>query len=293
MGGYPTTSSSVVNPSNGGIVVPSIGTGVTGQGSEIYPPAPNSILPSNDGTSSLGVFPPTATANSGAVNPPSASESRINVEPKFPAAPSLESEKKNDPAATEAPSLPLEGESKKESAIEEKSSLNGASNRLQNVVRQPSGDLRDMSSRSIDRVGDSKSLSDSEPVTSGSRPIQNTVPTQDNSSRSGGRDSLVPELKPIPLPEGFDSEPKWNPGLLNSSDKTASSNTGNLNVPKLTRRELQDVRESDSVVWAGYRDRNVASTSSSSPTVNAGRSTAPPASKTRYDDSGWKTSRGK
>lgn len=292
-GGYAGSVSNSLNPSNGAIVVPSIGTGVTGQGSEIYPSAPSSILPSNDGTSNLGVFPPTATPNLGTVNQPSSSESRINIEPKFPAAPSLESEKKDDPAASETPSLPLEDGSKKESATEEKSSLNGASNRLQNVVRQPSGDLRDMSSRSIDRVGDSKSLSTSEPVISGRRPIQNTAPAQDDSSRSGGRDSLVPELKPIPLPEGFDSEPKWNPGLLNSSDKTASSNKGNLNVSKLTRRESQDVRDSDSVVWAGYRDRNVASTIPPSPNVSAGRSTAPPASKSRYDDSGWKTSRGK
>jgi hypothetical protein len=205
----------------------------------------------------------------------------------------LENDKKNDPAASETPSLPLEGESKKESATEEKSSLNGASNRLQNVVRQPSGDLRDMSSRSIDRVGDSKSLNESEPITSGSRPIQNTVPPQGDSSRSGGQDSLVPELKPIPLPEGFDSEPKWNPGLLNSSDKTASVNRGNMNVPKLTRRELQVAAESDSVVWAGYRDGKVASNNSSSPNVSVGRAAAPSASKSRYDDSGWKTSRSK
>lgn len=292
-GGYPTTAPSAFNPSNGTIVVPSIGTGLTGQGSEIYPSSPSSILPTNDGTSGFGVFPPAASPSSGIVNPPNDSESRIHVEPKIPAAPSLEDEKTNDPAAREAPSLPLEGESKKESATEEKSSLNGSGNRLQNVVRQPSGDLRDMSRRSIDRVGDSKPLTDSQPVTSGSRPIQNNVPTQDNSSQSGGRDSLVPELKPIPLPEGFDSEPKWNPGLLNSSDKTASLNKANKNVPKLTRRELQDAAESDSVVWAGYQDRKLTTTTSPTPNVTVGRSASPPPSKSRYDDSGWKTSRGR
>ncbi|MGN6545963.1 MAG: hypothetical protein ACTHK7_12995 [Aureliella sp.] len=63
------------------------------------------------------------------------------------------------------------------------------------------------------------------------QPIPGTRSTVDASSTAPARDpkangKLGPGLLPIPVPEDFKHEPRWNPGLLNEQDQTAANTAG-------------------------------------------------------------------
>lgn len=169
-------------------------------------------------------------------------------------------------------------------------SSNDSQGRVQSVVRQPSSDMREMSSKSIERVPTTVNSENVRPLPQnlGAEP----KPTVDE------KGTLGPALKPIPLPDGFDTEPQWNPSLLNSSDKTAA-------VPSIenSSKKLQPVKlQNDDVRWASFSDTasNVVSKSTSPNNavrpVESGRrpvvtSTPKTEVKSRYDADGWKSAK--
>jgi hypothetical protein len=169
-------------------------------------------------------------------------------------------------------------------------SSNDSQGRVQSVVRQPSSDMREMSSKSIERVPNPVNGENTRPIPQnlGAEPKPNV----------DGKGTLGPALKPIPLPDGFDTEPQWNPSLLNSSDKTAA-------VPSIenSSKKLQPVKlQNDDVRWASFSDtasnavsKNTTPNSAVRP-VESGRrplvtSTPKTEVKSRYDADGWKSAK--
>jgi len=256
----PTPSTTLIYPPDSGTTIPQAST--------------SSQYPSIESGSRLDVGPMYSAKPESTTNPAVKQDEEANVKPILPAT-------ENAPIKSEA------------SETENKSSSNSDElKRIQNVVRQPSPDLRDMSSRSIDRVGVQGPSTESS--------------SQNNKLESIYKDSgkpklpLTPSLKPIPLPSDFNAEPQWNPSLLNSSDKTATieSQKNIKTVDANSRKPMGQSLVAEDVRYASFEDRS--NNSSDSSMVESGkrailsttnRAKAP--SPNRYDDSGWKSSRGR
>lgn len=241
--------------------------------SGVYPSDWNSSATTINGTS--GVYPSIPTDTQFRSNP------MFSAEPP-PSTPPFT----GDAGATEKPILPPTdsvSQADRQPNQNELSSKDGTG-RIQSVVRQPSADMREMSSKSIERVPNPVSQENVRPV----RPNLGNEPK----ATADGQGALGPALKPIPLPDGFDTEPQWNPSLLNSSDKTAA-------VPSLenNRQELQPVKLQDDVRWASFSETNKnSSANSEARPIESGRrpvaSTAPKSEvKSRYEADGWKSTK--
>jgi hypothetical protein len=249
-----------------------------------------------------GTMPATSVPNPGS---PSVSNSGAGVYPSIPndaqyrANPMFSAEPPtsngpvaSDAGATEKPILPPTDSTSQVERQPNPSLLSSNDNqgRVQSVVRQPSPDMREMSSKSIERVPNPVNSENARPLPQnlGAEP----KPTVD------GKGTLGPALKPIPLPDGFDTEPQWNPSLLNSSDKTAS-------VPSLenSSQKMQPVKlPSDDVRWASFSDtannptsKNNTANSVARPVESGRRPVVTSAPKTevksRYDADGWKSAK--
>jgi hypothetical protein len=246
---------------------------------------PSLTLPAEAATATPGIYPP--VPNDSQFSPPPMYSAE--PEPGKTSAPS-------DPAAIERPVLPPDDSTSQVDRGSTSNSLSDPSNqgRIQSVVRQPSAETREMSTKSIEQVRNSVVNERPTPLTT-----QPVAPPATEKARATGNDkgSLSPALKPIPLPEGFDSEPQWNPSLLNSSDKTASIPSLENTSPNAQPKPAP----TDDVRWASFSDpvrneTNRPSVSRIDANVESGRRPAPVSlqksgSKSRYSTDGWKSAK--
>jgi hypothetical protein len=140
------------------------------------------------------------------------------------------------------------------------------------------------------------------------QPMANSETTVSSPSETtiGPRQEL-PAMKPIPAPEGFDREPRWNPGLLREQDMTA--------FKPVAPGMVEIAGKSKPIHWASFES---SASSAPAPEMRSGlrpitrssieqqqpvsipqawQTDAPPTSDRptptprRYETSGWKTSR--
>lgn len=187
----------------------------------------------------------------------------------------------NDPEANIKPVLPPDDSTSRFQRKPDPSLLssNGNEGKIQSVVRQPTADMREMSSKSIERVPNTfkDELNLPAPPTLGT----------DSKPTANGNGTLGPALKPIPLPDGFDAEPQWNPSLLNSSDKTAAVQTLEQAAKKASPAKVTN----DDVRWASFAETSSAAKPSESGRRPVMTSTPKSENKSRYDASGWKSAK--
>lgn len=273
----------------------------------IYPPDFNSpaastnswnnfISPNASGLNSPAASSAESSTSTSGIYPSVPNEAQLSPPPIYSAEPATgKTSVQSDPAAIERPVLPPDDSTSQAESRSTSNLLSDHSNqgRIQSVVRQPSAETREMSTKSIEQVRNSVKESSTPP------PAQTPAPQSAEKPQATGNDkgSLSPALKPIPLPKGFDSEPQWNPSLLNSSDKTASvpslENAGGDARPNTT--------PTDDVRWASFTDsvRNETKRpipSRSDANVETGRRPTPAPSqkasgKSRYSADGWKSTK--
>ena len=250
----------------------------------IFPPVPaaqsqNAWGQSSNATINSSGNPATKSNDAPGVYPPSAVDSQLQPMPLFRAEPSGNTSTPAADAAMDRPVLPpddntgrIDNSMKRENSAKE----NGI---VQNIVRQPTREMREMSGKSIERVAQpSEPLKSLNPNKIGSDSIQH---------EERRNSPVAPALKPIPLPDNFDSEPQWNPSLLNSSDKTATAFENKPAPLGLANRlSTDDVR---------YASHSEAKLSSNPPIENGRRSIQAPSEnrieKSRYDASGWRSAK--
>lgn len=241
--------------------------------SQIGPSQPNNMAVTP------GPIPSTNSNMAPGVYPPGQMDSQVQPSTMFRAEPSEKTLTPAADSATERPLLPPEGDTGRIDNSMKRAPVTSENGIVQNIVRQPTREMREMSGKSIERIAPP------------SEPLKSFGPTNTGSEsmkREESRQSpQAPALKPIPLPDSFDSDPQWNPSLLNSSDKTAAVLQKN-SVPKsLTKQPTaEDVR------YASHAEAK----SSNNPLVESGRRTiqSPQASRTeksRYDASGWQSAK--
>ena len=122
-----------------------------------------------------------------------------------------------DPAAGAQPSLPMPGQSN--------ASLNSKP-QLQNVVQQPVSDGRSSTNAST------------------------TAPLREHAGHK------VPStgLMPIPVPDDFKHEPRWNPGLLNEQDQTAANSIDNRSAALGVEAQNRSIAwGSKPIHWASFK----------------------------------------
>jgi hypothetical protein len=250
----------------------------------IFPPGPaeqsqSTLGQSSHGAVGPGINPSTNSNSPPGVYPPSAMESQLQPSTMFRAEPSNPPLTPAADAAIDRPVLPPEGDTSRIDNSSRREPAAGENGIVQNIVRQPTREMREMSGKSIERIAQP------------SEPQKSFGPTKtglESIQREESRQSpQAPALKPIPLPDSFDSDPQWNPSLLNSSDKTAAV-LEKKSTPKVFTKQLaaEDVR------YASHAEAQ----STSKPLVESGRRTiqAPPANrieKSRYDASGWQSAK--
>lgn len=140
------------------------------------------------------------------------------------------------------------------------------------------------------------------------RAFQSNSSSQSVSTQEGTRGdySTPPAMAPIPVPDGYDAQPRWNPGLLRENDLTA--------LRPIARNDAQHAGQSKRIHWASFEDshatakpaisvepqthsqlRAIQPQVSTSPAVRPAEAqrpfAAPPAANNRYDSSGWKAKR--
>lgn len=268
-----------------------------GATSGVYPSDWNT--PTNSSNTALpttNAFSPPANVQSGSVNfnnstgvyPPLPTDAEYKPAPMFSAEPQQNNPAVNgDPGATEKPVLPPPENTSRFNRQPDPSMLSSkeSEGRIQSVVRQPNADMREMSSKSIERVRSSSEIES--PITA----PQLLKPESKTNENSKG--TLGPSLKPIPLPDGFDAEPHWNPSLLNSSDKTASMPPRANDIEnRSSKTQPPAVTVADDVRWASFSEKSV----QASQQVENGRrpvttTVRKPESKSRYDADGWKSAK--
>ena len=267
-------------------------------------------------SNSTGIYPPdfnspaasaeSSSATSG-IYPSAPIDAQFSPPPMYSADPTPgKNSAQSDPAAIERPVLPPDDSTSQVDRGSTSNLLSDQTNqgRIQSVVRQPSAETREMSTKSIEQVRNSV-MKESPTIP----PAQPHAPQAAEKPRATGNDkgSLSPALKPIPLPQGFDSEPQWNPSLLNSSDKTASIPSLENATPTAQPKPVP----TDDVRWASFTDpvrnqTNPPDTSRRDANVESGRRPTPasshPASshptssqksgnKSRYSTDGWKSAK--
>ncbi len=116
-------------------------------------------------------------------------------------------------------------------------------------------------------------------------------------SRADG-DSQIPDLSPIPVPEGFDRVKRWNPGLLNEEDLTAD---------RAIHSELRKLAgQGKAIQWASFEEPRAANGRENGlrkiDSANLDQSRLTPSTQApsqhlmrpavdRYDSDGWQTAR--
>lgn len=148
-------------------------------------------------------------------------------------------------------------------------------------------------------VEDSPSLNRSFPSNSSSQ----SVSTQEGAR---GDYSTPPSMAPIPVPDGFDAQPRWNPGLLRENDLTA--------LRPIAHNDAQLAGQAKRIHWASFEEAHVTakpdisiereqtygqlraiqpqvSTSQTVRPTETPRSYQTPPASNRYDSSGWKAKR--
>lgn len=92
------------------------------------------------------------------------------------------------------------------------------------------------------------------------QPMQGTRSTTHSHSSAPARDNqntgkLGPGLLPIPVPDDFKHEPRWNPGLLNEQDQTAAYSGGGQDVALVAANADPSVAwGSKTIHWASFKE---------------------------------------
>ncbi|MGN6135778.1 MAG: hypothetical protein ACTHOU_14920 [Aureliella sp.] len=128
----------------------------------------------------------------------------------------------SDPAAGAQPTLPLPGQS---------SARLDSRPQLQSVVQQPIPGARST--------------------------VNSASPLPSRDSKPGK--SPGSSLMPIPVPDDFDHQPRWNPGLLNEQDQTAANAEVPSRSPEASRNPSA-AWGSKSIHWASFKEPKSAST---------------------------------
>lgn len=105
-----------------------------------------------------------------------------------------------------------------------------------------------------------------------------------------------PTMSPIPVPEGFSAEPRWNPGLLQEEDRTA--------LRPIAPQAAPYVGQSKPIQWASFESPRAADEPAveepvgnrlrrvtPQPNVQLGPPEVQPSPVRQYNNTGWKSSR--
>ncbi len=117
-----------------------------------------------------------------------------------------------------------------------------------------------------------------------------TAQVEGNDSRTDNREgrSDIPTMLPIPAPQDFHHEPRWNPGLLREEDMTA--------LRPIDSRAMQLAGHAKPIVWASFESRGSSAQPSQAAHVQPALELSVPEESTNLprpqrDASGWKASR--
>ncbi len=163
--------------------------------------------------------------------------------PGYPTLPST------DPAAGQQPIIPLPGQSN--ARLESKP-------QLQSVVQQPMVGLRPMAAATA--PANSTSPNTTAPRTE----LRSSTPEEPRGS----------SLLPVPIPNDFKHEPRWNPGLLNDQDQTAANSRVDQAAYQEVARQIGNANPQiayggKTIQWASWQQP--ASTESDSLQLTDGR----------------------